>query len=172
VKRLLVLVLLLAGCSAQQVVPPPETGPFENCSALASGRSELPSLTLPCFSDGSSVQIGQIGGPSIVNIWASWCGPCREELPAFQRLADKKTITVVGVATDDRREAAASLANDLGVRLPALFDADGALRRELGEIGLPLTLFIDAQGKVTRYNGPALTDETLAKLVSERLGIA
>lgn len=79
---------------------------------------------------------------------------------------------MVGVATDDRRESAASLATDLGLKIPTLFDSSGELRRALGEPNLPLTLFIDSSGKVTKYVGPALTDEKLAELVRERLGVA
>jgi thiol-disulfide isomerase/thioredoxin len=111
-------------------------------------------------------------GPLVINLWASWCEPCAKELPALQRLADRNTVTVIGVATDDTHDAAVSRAQDLGVRMPILFDGQGVLRKALGEANLPVTLFVDANGKVTRYVGPALTDEKLAGLVHDRLGAA
>jgi thiol-disulfide isomerase/thioredoxin len=161
--RVVVLVLLLlAGCSStpEQAAPP--------CLAQT-GANELPEVSLGCI-QGGTVQVRQLTGPMVINLWASWCEPSRKELPALQRLADRNMIPVVGVATDDTREASASLAQDLGVRMPTLFDGSGELRRALGQAALPLTLFVDAQGKVTRYSGPALTDEKLDALVHERFG--
>lgn len=171
----MLLVLLLAGCSTDPpaVDPSPSTVvPFAGCAGLGPGQAELPEVSLPCFAGGESVQMRQLRGPAVVNFWASWCEPCRAELPAFQRLSELNRVSVVGVATDDRRESAIALADDLGLKIPTLFDSSGELRRALGEPNLPLTLFIDSSGKVTKYVGPALTDEKLAELVRERLGVA
>jgi thiol-disulfide isomerase/thioredoxin len=167
VRRLLLLLLLvLGGCTRPVVSPPAAPACLDQ-----TGANELPALSLSCF-DGGTVQLRQLKGPMVVNLWASWCEPCARELPALQRLADRNTVRVIGVATDDTRDAAASRAQDLGVRMPMLFDGQGALRKALGEANLPVTLFVGASGKVTRYVGPALTDEKLAGLVRERLEIA
>ncbi len=56
--------------------------------------------------------------------------------------------------------------------MPMLLDPDARLRKAIGEANLPVTLFVDAHGKVTRYVGPALTDDKLAALIHERLGVA
>lgn len=162
---LLVLALFLAGCT--QPVALPSEGP--PCLAQT-GANELPSLRLQCF-QGGTVQVRQLPGPMVINLWASWCEPCAKELPALQRLADRNTVAVIGVATDDTREAAASRAEGLGVHMPMLLDREAQLRKAIGEANLPVTLFVDAQGKVTRYVGPALTDDKLAALVRERLGV-
>jgi hypothetical protein len=76
---------------------------------------------------------------------------------------------VLGVATDDRRAASLALAADLGITFPALYDATGEFRRARGVAALPLTLFVDAHGEVTGYSGPALTDDSLGALVTQRL---
>jgi thiol-disulfide isomerase/thioredoxin len=164
---LLVLLVVLGGCTRPAATPP--AGP---ACLDQTGANELPALSLSCLEGGGLVHLGQLKGPMVVNLWASWCEPCARELPALQRLADRNTVTVIGVATDDTRDAAASRAQDLGVRMPMLFDGQGSLRKALGEANLPVTLFVDAMGKVTRYVGPALTDEKLSGLVRERLGVA
>lgn len=170
----LLAAVFVAACSSPQTAPPPapsaEAVHFEQCGDLARGASKLPDVALPCFTGGDMVRLGLLRGPLVVNLWASWCGPCRKELPAFQRLASSGKLPVITVATDDRREASLSLAQDLGVRVPTFFDPGGELRRVLGEAALPLTIFVDGQGNITTYSGPALTDATLTDLVRERIG--
>lgn len=170
-----ILLALLAGaCSAApspapEKETPPEATQFAVCTGIDGGTAKLPDVSVPCFTGGLPVKVDRLRGPLVVNFFASWCSPCREELPAFQRLADSGRVPVLGVVTDDRRAASLALAIDLGVRFPTLFDATGEIRRARGEAALPLTLFIDERGEVTSYAGPALTDETLAKLVTQRL---
>jgi len=171
----ILLALLTGACSTTATPAPPdqaaapETPQFAVCTGIDGGTAKLPEISVPCFTGGQAVKVDRLRGPLVVNFFASWCAPCREELPAFQRLADSGRVPVLGVATDDRRAAALSLAADLGVRFPALFDASGEFRRARGEAALPLTLFIDERGEVTSYSGPALTDDALGKLVTQRL---
>lgn len=172
-RALAALVLLLTGCTstAPPPTPAPTPPPFRDCASLDDGLAELPKITLPCFTGGQEVQIGKLVGPAVITVWAPWCLECTEELPAFQRLADRGQVKVIGVATDTTRSAAISLATDLGVTMPTLLDLYGELRRQLGRLDLPLTVFVDSNGKVTSYVGSALKDEKLATLVRERLGI-
>ncbi|GIH08981.1 membrane protein [Rhizocola hellebori] len=171
-RAVLALVLLVAGCtSTAPPTPMPTPPPFRDCASIFEGKAELPELALPCFTGGQNVQVGRLSGPAVINFWAPWCLECGEELPAFQRLADRGQVKVIGVATDTNRSAAISLATDLGVTMPTLLDVYGEFRRQLGTINLPLTVFVDSNGKVTTYVGSALKDETLNKLVRERLGV-
>jgi thiol-disulfide isomerase/thioredoxin len=175
----ILLALWVGACSAPAAVPTAsqeaEATQFATCAGIDAGAgatAKLSEMSLPCFTGGEAVKVDRLRGPLVVNFFASWCAPCREELPAFQRLADSGRVRVVGVATDDRRSASLALATDLGVSFPTLFDAGGELRRSRGVSALPLTLFIDAGGEVTSYSGPALTDETLVNLVTQRLAAA
>jgi thiol-disulfide isomerase/thioredoxin len=196
VGALFVLTVMVAACAPPDVSSPaarqsaPEVVQFAACGTLAQeapsqgagsqgagqgvgwqqAGSQLPDVSVPCFTGGEPVRVKRLRGPLVINFWASWCPPCIKELPAFQRLAQSGKVPVMGVATDDRRDAALSLATDLGVTFPTLFDAKGEFRRARGEAALPLTLFVTASGEVSSYSGPALTDETLGALVAQRLG--
>jgi cytochrome c biogenesis protein CcmG, thiol:disulfide interchange protein DsbE len=174
--RLLALLLLLGGCTAASPQPQPEPEPsevvhFAQC-AFEAGSSKLPAVELPCFTGGQSVRLGQLRGPLVLNFWASWCQPCRAELPAFQRLAERKSVPVIGVASLDRRSASLALGRDIGFTFPVLDDPQGRLLKELGFNALPLTVFVNAQGEVTTYSGAALTDDTLGVQVRERIGVS
>jgi cytochrome c biogenesis protein CcmG, thiol:disulfide interchange protein DsbE len=187
----------LAGCAAD-TQPPADTrppagppSPFANCAALtvdagaasasppsagpATGGSTrtLPDLALPCFTGGQRVRLADVRGPAVINLWASWCQPCRTELPAMQRLADRAgdRLRVVGVDTGDGRDAAASFGVDTGVALPTLYDRDKTLMNALGRTALPVTVFVDAAGRAYVYNQVALDDAALARLVREHTGV-
>ncbi|MET7945282.1 redoxin family protein [Micromonospora sp. NPDC005324] len=144
-------------------------------TARAAGRSALPELTLSCFTGGAPVVLREVAGPAVINVWASWCPPCRKELPAFQRLSERAAgqLQVVGVNSRDSRSGAQSIGEDFGVRFPMLVDQGEALQRELKRNAIPLTLFVDADGQVRHIDASgALDDTTLAKLVRQHLGLA
>ncbi|MEU4716941.1 TlpA disulfide reductase family protein [Micromonospora purpureochromogenes] len=134
----------------------------------------LPGLILSCFTGGTPVALRDVRGPAVVNVWASWCPPCRKELPAFQRLSERAAgrLQVIGVNSRDTRSAAQSIGEDYGIRFPMLFDQGEALQRELGRNALPLTLLVDAQGRVRHTDATgALDDARLAALVRQHLGV-
>lgn len=168
---LLTVFVVAGGCTTK-----PEAdevaSPFPGCEtlALAPNGSKLPEVTLPCFTGGSSVSTGQLRGPLVVNLWASWCPPCRAELPALQRLSDSGDVAVLGVVTGDTRVAAATLGEESGITFPVLFDADSRLLKALGQQALPVTVFVAADGRATVHTLPLLTDETLDDLLREHLG--
>jgi thiol-disulfide isomerase/thioredoxin len=154
----------LAGCDGLDS-PPPRAGP-----AVTGEGEDLPELELSCFTGGEPFNLGALRGPAVVNLWASWCPPCREELPALQRYADAHTgqVHVLGVITADSRDAATALAADLGISLPGLTDPDATLRARLGGV-LPVTLFVDAAGQVRHVHPGALDEAEVAALVTEHL---
>lgn len=151
------------------------TGPACSTGSPATGAGVLPDLTLPCLGSSGSIPLRALAGtPTVVNLWASWCAPCREELPAFTRLyADAAgRVRVLGVASTDRAAAAAAYAADAKLPFPSVLDADGELLRMLGRRGLPATVLLDADGRVREiYQGAPLTDATLRALVRAKLGV-
>jgi len=110
----------------------------------------------------------------VINLWASWCAPCRDELPAFARLheAAGSRLQVIGVASRDRPGAAMSYAADAGLPFLSLVDEPGDLGRALRRPALPVTVLLAADGAVVEvYQGAPLTDATLQKLVRDELGV-
>lgn len=189
----------LAACASDPRQPPPSAepsdvdgpvvSPFEPCpqppaSAPSSGSSSDPAagpdadvltgITLACFDQRTDVALAQLGRPAVVNLWASWCEPCRRELPELQRLAENAgdDLVVLGVVTEDSRERAAALAQDLAVTFPAVFDPSAEVRRAAGALGLPLTLFVGPDGGVRHVHRTGALDlPTATELVRTHLGV-
>lgn len=90
------------------------------------------------------------GKPMIINVWASWCGPCNAEMPSLQRLAKRagQQVHVIGISTDDYPDRAEQFVRQLDIRFSNFIDSKLRLEHMLGAERLPLTLLVDAQGKV------------------------
>ncbi|HEY9085962.1 MAG TPA: TlpA disulfide reductase family protein [Candidatus Tyrphobacter sp.] len=96
----------------------------------------------------------------LMNLWASWCPPCRAELPDLQRLWAEdagRGLVVVGVDQGESAQRARSFASSLGVRFPIWIDADQAYGRAYAALGLPTTVIVDRRGIVANGFDGALT---------------
>jgi thiol-disulfide isomerase/thioredoxin len=114
------------------------------------------------------------GHPVVVNKWASWCGPCRAELPIFQQIATDrgKEIAFVGVNARDKRPAAERFAARFPVPYPSYEDPDERIARALrAPSNFPVTLFVDADGKtVFTHQGGYRSAADLSADIEEHLG--
>lgn len=93
------------------------------------------------------------GKPLIINVWASWCGPCRAEMGSLERLSRRyggKQFNIIGVSTDDHVNAAAAFLRQANVSFDNYHDRNLLLESMLGANTIPLTVLIDAQGRVLR----------------------
>jgi thiol-disulfide isomerase/thioredoxin len=178
------LLAVLAGCTGNKPPAPAASpkSPFAVCppttadvTTATAGQDALPNLTLPCFTGERPVSIARLGRPAVINLWASYCGPCRTELPALQDFADGVggRVQVLGVATRDDWDKAAYAGADFGVRYANLYDPDQTLLTALGRNAIPVTLFVDEKGVVRHVDATGmLTKESIWAQVQQYLGIA
>jgi cytochrome c biogenesis protein CcmG/thiol:disulfide interchange protein DsbE len=179
------LLLALAGCGADATADgaAPSAAPaVANTTAAcpdqpaepASGGEVLADVTVDCLGGGQLAFGRAQGAPTVVNLWASWCGPCREELPVVQQLADAAgdRLRVVGLVSQDTTGNGLAFAADAGVTMPTGVDADGDLAIEQGLRGLPYTYFLRADGSIAHLQlRPVTSLEELEGLVAEHLGV-
>jgi thiol-disulfide isomerase/thioredoxin len=91
------------------------------------------------------------GKPLIINVWASWCGPCRAEMGSLERLSRRyggKQFNIIGVSTDDDADAAAAFLARANITFDNYLDRKLVLENMLGAATIPLTILVDAHGRV------------------------
>src|SRR5689334_8142870 len=128
-----------------------------------------PELGLPAL-DGQTQQFTRTeignGRPVIVNFWASWCGPCRIEHAALQRLAARQGITVYGIDYKDKPDNARSFLNELGNPFGKIDqDQEGRVSIDWGVTGVPETFVIDGKGVIRVHYAHPLDDEIINRLI-------
>ncbi len=125
----------------------------DETSATAQLHQSAPDFTLASLS-GSNLRLQeQRGNVVMLNFWATWCGPCRREMPQLNRLYGKYRdagFVLLGVNVDEDRARAAGLAQKLGVQFPVLFDPAQSVTRLYDLGSMPATVLIDRDGRV-RY---------------------
>jgi thiol-disulfide isomerase/thioredoxin len=143
---------------------------------LTIARPEQPSITAggkaPTFSlsgtDGSRVSLaGLAGKPVVINFWATYCPPCRAEMPLLEKRAGPESgVQLVYVNEGNSRQAARDFLDSLGIRQAALLDSDLSVGRAYGAIALPTTVFVRADGTIAARHIGQLDDSVLAAEIS------
>ena len=140
----------------------------QGIDGLPATVAELPNADADTF----RALLGELRGtPVVVNLWASWCGPCEREMPMLAAAAtDRPDVQFLGIDTLDSRDGADTFIAEHQVPFPSLFDPNGEIRTELDGIGLPITVFFDADGnQVAKVDGELsqdTLDENLRKIAS------
>lgn len=175
----LALVLVLGGAYAGYTWLSKNNAPDQltqqQSSQSADGSGEKQELVkAPSFTvydrEGKKVQLSDFAGkPIILNFWASWCGPCKYEMPAFdeafKKYGDQIEFVMVN-ATDGQRETveiASDFIDKTGYSFPVYFDSDYDASMTYGVRGLPTTYFIDAEGYAVAMAKTTISPETLEK---------
>jgi cytochrome c biogenesis protein CcmG, thiol:disulfide interchange protein DsbE len=114
------------------------------------------------------------GRPLVLNVWASWCGPCRAEMPAFQQvyLHAKDQVGFLGLDSRDVVDAARRFAAQTGLTYRLAADSDGQAAAKLGAAGLPTTLFIGPDGSLRGRHVGALTAAELRAAIHRHFALS
>ena len=145
----------VGGESAAQLVPTAQ-------------RESAAHLAVPMLEGAGSLAVGVPGPrPTVINMWASWCGPCRKEMPDVEQFATTHpAVRVVGVAVNDSVDDARAFAREVGVTFPLGFDRGDAVANAYAVSGLPTTVVLDREGRLAAtWPGP-VTSADLARLTA------
>ncbi len=146
--------------------------PLTGASGSARVNRPAADFTLPLF-DGGELNLSSLkGSPVVINFWASWCPPCREEalvLEKISRLYRDRGVTVVGVDIQDTETDARAFIEEFGITYPNGPDLEGRITIDYGVGGIPVTFFVDRDGLiVNRWVGP-ISEALLVAWVEELL---
>ena len=144
--------------------PPPgvTVGPLDDNEPLVGDPA--PDFQLLTADVQSVLKLSDLRGkPVLVNFWASWCGPCREEMPDIQAafIGAKGGMQVIGVNAREADIVARGFAYNLGVTFPLVLDYDGRVAQQYRISGLPVSYFIDAEGVIRSVNIGYMSKENL-----------
>lgn len=152
--------------------PASEAASSEESAATAEDAEDSSAQIAPDFTaydaDGNAVRLSDyFGKPLVLNFWASWCGPCKSEMPEFQQkyeeLTDVQFLMVNMTTGRETKENAQALLEQEGYTFPVLFDTDADAANTYSVYSLPTTYFIASDGTLTAWARGAIDGETLQK---------
>ena len=127
-------------------------------------KESAPDFTLALL-DGKKFHLGDYKGkPVLINFFASWCLPCREEMPVLEKVVNEyepKGVIFLGVAVDDTEIKMKDFVAKYGVTFPVGLDKTAAIQKSFGIYGIPTTYFIDKQGVINYSHSGSVTEELL-----------
>ena len=137
----------------------------QGCSENPAPAKEIaPDFRLRLFNGGSFKLSDYKGKPVLINFLASWCIPCREEIPVLNEAYDEykpKGVVFLAIAVDDTEENARKFIEEFKLSFPAGLDKSGDIKNAYGLYGVPMTLFIDKEGVIDYLHPGLVTKELL-----------
>jgi thiol-disulfide isomerase/thioredoxin len=171
ISLLFVSVLLLTSCGTES----PKSvgnGQVVSCSSIETDPNITSGTTLECLDGNSNIVLEAIKGPAIINVWGSWCAPCREEMPFLRQLAATGKVQIIGIDVEEPNiEKGRKFVINQGITWPNLYDRDGSTKSTFG-MGVPVTWYLDSDGKVVyRHIGVLNSKRQLFLQVEKHLGV-
>ena len=167
-------VLILFASAAWIIVSAPESEALQASQEAPSVGFMAPDFTLSTMG-GESVTLSELRGQAvIINLWASWCGPCRAEMPAMQNVFDQYkeegfTILAINASNQDSLAAATAFVGEFNLTYPILLDVEGKVSKLYNLLALPTTYFVNKEGIIEEVviGGPMA--EALLRIRAEQL---
>jgi peroxiredoxin len=159
---LLILAAMATACS----------GPGPDASSGINEGKQARDFELEAM-DGGSVSLSDYEGKVVlVNFWATWCPPCRAEMPSFEaayQAHNEDGFVVLGVNVEESRGAVEPFVAEMGVTFPVLLDEKGRVANEYRTLGLPISLLVDRTGVIFARHVGFLSDDQLQEYLDELL---
>jgi cytochrome c biogenesis protein CcmG/thiol:disulfide interchange protein DsbE len=165
----LILLTLVVGVAWIWVnrVPSGGTSSPDNLPPAPAIGHPAPDFVLSTLNSGEFQLSAQQGQPVVLNFWATWCPPCRAELPELKSASERYAgeISIIGVNQAESPATVAKFAQQLGLMFPVPMDQRGDVSRAYGVRSLPTTFFIDRDGVIREIQNGPVTEATLAQLL-------
>jgi thiol-disulfide isomerase/thioredoxin len=174
---------LLTACSAPPPPPAAPGGPAAIAieSRMLDGGRDLPAVGQPApdfaytLADGTTTTLSALRGRRVlINFWATWCEPCREEMPDLQRIADRYAddLVVLGINKLEQPDLFAPFAEELGVRFLLIANPAGDISDRYGAKNIPLTFVIDGDGTIVARQLGIMSYEAIEQQISSAGGLS
>ncbi len=142
--------------------------------AQESSAERLPDVAVVPLAGGEAVSLADIDGPAVVNLWATWCAPCRAEIPDFEEVHDARAdeVRFVGINIGEDGDRAAAFIDEVGATYDQFLDSEGFVVTELETTAMPVTIVLDNDSRVSlRHLGPMDQDD-LNEAIDVALGVS
>ena len=166
-----VTLLLLTACSPTSSYV---KGEVVSCASISQDKNFTGGVSMDCLDRTDGAQLGALRGPMVVNVWGSWCGPCKEEMPILRYFYAKAKgkVALIGVDVEEANfDDGRLFVERHGITWPNLYDPDGRSRKYFG-MGVPVTWFIAPDGSVAgKKIGVFKNEIELIALTNKYLGV-
>ena len=163
--------LLLTACTPSSTYV---KGEVVSCESISQDPTFTGGVQMDCLDRSEGAQLGALRGPIVVNVWGSWCGPCKKEMPVLRAFHEraKDKVQLIGVDVEEANfDDGRRFVERNGIVWPNLYDPDGRSREYFG-MGVPVTWFIAADGTVAYKKIGVLKNEIeLISLANKYLGV-
>lgn len=142
------------------------------CGGGDGAAGSLPDVEIVPLAGGEAVSLADIEGPAVVNLWATWCTPCRKEIPDFEAVHQARgdEVRFVGINIGEEADQAGEFLAEVGATYDQYLDPQGFVSTELEATNMPVTVVIDADGEISTRHLGAMDQAALDAAIDEALG--